>query len=147
MGPLDSSACGPFFKSERIGISFPLTCINAIRAIYEYVIYYIIIFWSEVEYSIQAILFLIASIFVGVILPLILLWFVKRCCKCCCHDCCSKHCCPLTKISYLDPNAMDELKFIDQQNHEEDIEIATVSWLLFLVLKFWCVKLIYAYLK
>ena len=126
IGPLDSGVCGRFFKSEKIGLSFPLTCINAVWAIIEVTIMNIIEYKNEdLDTFIPAIV-----IFCGVIylLPLILLRFIKGCCKCCkCHDCCSKHCCPLIKISYLDPNEMDKLKFIDQQNHEEDIEMLTVS--------------------
>ena len=133
MGPLDSGVCGPYLKSEKIGLSFPLTCVNAVRAIIEYIIIIIIlcskyqaIQTSDSIISIVIVITVIA-ILCGVVLPLILLWFIKRCTKCCCYDCCSKHCYPLTKISYLDPNEMDELKFIDQQNHKEDIEMLTVS--------------------
>ena len=130
IGPLDSGVCGRFFKSEKIGLSFPLTCINAVWAIIELIIMPIIyiIFIKHEDFVI--VIVIATAIFGGVIylLPLILLRFIKGCCKCCkCHDCCSKHCCPLIKISYLDPNEMDELKFIDQQNHEEDIEMLTVS--------------------
>ena len=125
MGPLDTGVCGRFFKCEKIGLSFPLTCINAVWALIEFIIMTIIAYEE-----IAATVIFTSAILGGVInlLPLILLRFIKGCCKCCkCHDCCSKHCCPLIKISYLDPNDMDELKFIDQQNHEEDIEMLTVS--------------------
>ena len=124
MGPLYScsGACCTCFNSKKIGISYKWTWVNTFLTIAE-IVSIICLFYDAMPPSNMPNMYLIViPIFIcGVVLPLALIQFLKQC-KCCQGCCCSK-CCPVTERSYLDPNHMDELKYLDVECEEEYIEM------------------------
>ena len=132
MGPINSSkqCCHwQIFKGKKLGVSYFHTWINFLFSIIVGIISTVQFATTQASPLKLGMIGLLVIIVIIFYLPttifLILIQTIDKCKKCCCSQWCITNCLPITNLTILDTDKMDELIVIQEsQFQEEDIQMS-----------------------